>query len=106
MIKKIFIGTFLLAGILFLSTISVSADEEIKPWESMFRFRGEDKINAQELGMSKDDFYVYRNELREKHREERILQRQERLQLAFERGCITEGEMTEKIQTRRGRFSK
>jgi hypothetical protein len=105
MIKKLFIGTFLMACFIFLSTALVFANEETKPWESMLRFRQEDKVSAQELGVSKEDFYAYRNEEREQHKEERMLQREERLEAAVERGCITAQEMEEKLQTKRGRFS-
>ncbi len=106
MTKRLIVGMILLAGVAFLSTGSVFASEDAKPWESMTRFRGEDSFSAQELDMSKEDFHVYRNETREQHRQSRLEQREERLMVAVERGCITESEMLEKMQTRKGRFSK
>jgi len=56
--------------------------------------------------MEKEDFLHYRKEAREQHREERMSQRGERLQLAVERGCITEEEMESSLQQRKGRFAK
>lgn len=106
MTKKLFIGTFLLGGILFLSTNLALADEEIKPWHLFSKFRGEEKLSAQEMEILKDDFYVYRNKAREEHRKERMLQREERLQAAIERGCITEEEAEIRMQKRGNRFSK
>ncbi len=106
MTKKLIIGTMLLAGVVFLSAGSVFASEEVKPWDSMLRFRGESNASAQGLGIPKEEFYAYRNEAREQHRESRMQERQERLTAAFEKGCITEADMASKMQTRKGRFSK
>jgi hypothetical protein len=105
MTKKLIIGTILLAGVVFLSAGTIFASEEVKPWESMIRFRGRGDLSAQELGMSKEAFHAYRNESRDQHREARMEARQERLMAAFEKGCITEEEMASKMQTRKGRFS-
>jgi hypothetical protein len=104
--KKFFIGTMLLAGIIFLSAGSIFASEEAKPWESMLRFRGGDKLSAQDLEIPKEEFHAYRDEIREQHRADRMEARQERLMIAFENGCITEEEMATKMQTRKGRFSQ
>jgi hypothetical protein len=106
MINKVILGTFLLAGFLFVATGSVFAETEASPWESMSRFRGEDKLSARDMEISKKDFYAHRDEMREQHREGRMLQRAERLQDAVARGCITEEEMENKMQTRNGRFSR
>ncbi len=106
MTKKLLIGTMLLTGVVFLSAGSVLASEEAKPWDSMLRFRGESNASAQEMEMPKEEFYAYRNEVREQHRESRMQERQERLAVAIEKGCITEEDMASKMQTRKGRFSK
>ncbi len=106
MTKKIIIGTILLVGIVFMSAGSIFASEEGKPWESMTRFRSEGELSAQDMEMSKEEFHAYRDEIREEHRESRMEKREERLQAALERGCITEEELVERMQTRRGRFSK
>jgi len=106
MTKKLIIGMILLAGIVFFSTGSVFASDDEKPWASMTRFRGEDSLSAQEVEMSRDDFHAYRDETREVHRQSRLKERAERLEEAVKSGCITEDEMIERMQTRRGRFSK
>ena len=106
MTKRLIIGTMILAGVVFFSTGMVFASEDAKPWESQEAFREETKENAREMGMEKEDFLHYRTEAREQHREERMSQREERLQLAVERGCITEGEMESRLQQRKGRFAK
>ncbi len=104
--KKLLVGTLLLTGFFFLSASSAFAQDEAKPWESMLRFRGEDKLTAKEMEMPKEDFYAYREEMRVNHREERITQREERLKSALKNGCLTEEEMATKMQTRKGRFSR
>ncbi len=104
--KKIFIGMILLAGVVFFSVGSVFASEETKPWESMTKFRGGDELSAQDLEMPKEEFHIYRDGIREEHRESRMEKREERLMAAVERGCITEDEMEVRMQTRRGRFSQ
>ncbi len=106
MTKKLIVGMILLAGVVFLSTGSVFASEDPSPWESMTRFRGEDSLSAQEKEMPKEDFHAYRNESRDQHRQDRLNEREERLTAAVERGCITEDEMLERMETRRGRFLK
>ncbi len=106
MTKKLIIGTMLLAGIVFLSTGTVFAFEEAKPWESMTKFRGVNDLSAQGMEMPKEEFHAYRNETKEEHRDSRMEKRQERLMAAVERGCITEEELEERMQTRRGRFSQ
>ncbi len=106
MTKKLIIGMMLLAGIVFLSAGSVFASEDAKPWESMLRFRGGNELSAQDMEMSKEEFHAYKNEIREQHRESRMEERQARLMAAVERGCITEEELAERMQTRNGRFSK
>ncbi len=72
----------------------------------MTKFRGGDELSAQDLEMSKEEFHVYRDGVREEHRENRMEKREERLMAAVDRGCITKDEMEEKMQTRRGRFAK
>ncbi len=104
--KKLLVGTLLLTGFFFLSASSAFAQDEARPWESMLRFRGEDKLTAQEMEMPKEDFHVYKEQMRLSHREERMAQREERLKLALENGCLTEDEMSQKMQTRKGRFSR
>ncbi len=107
MAKKLIVGMMFLGGIVFFSTGFVFAsEEETKPYESMTRFRGEDSFSAQEMDISKEDFHVYRNETRDQHRQSRLEEREERLMAAVERGCITEDEMLERMQIRKGRFSK
>ena len=106
MTKKLIIGIMLLGGFVFLSTGLVFASEDEKPWESMKRFRGEDSFSAQDMEMSKEDFQAYRDVTREQHRQSRLEEREERLMVAVERGCITEGELVSRMQTRKGRFSK
>lgn len=109
MTKKIITGTLVLFAVIFFTgTAIVSAfEEDAKPYEAMERFRGgDDKETARDLGMSKDDFVDYRNELKETHRQERMDARQERLLNAVERGCITEEEAKEKMQKRGNRFSR
>ncbi len=104
--KKIIIGTMLLAGIVFMSAGLVSASEGAKPWESMTKFRGGGELSAQDTEMLKEEFHAYRDGIREEHRDSRMEKRQERLMAAVERGCITEEELTERMQTRKGRFSQ
>ncbi len=97
----------LLGGIAFFSTgLVFASDKEEKPYQSMTRFRGEDSLSAQDTEMSKEEFHAYRNETREEHRQNRLEEREQRLMAAVERGCITEDEMTERMQTRKGRFLK
>ena len=95
----------LLVGTIFLSSGTIFASEDIKPWESMVRFRGGDDLPAQNLEMSKEVFHTYRNEMRDQHRDARMEARQERLMAAVESGCITEEEMATRMQTRKGRFT-
>ncbi len=104
--KKIIIGTMLFAGVVFFSAGTIFAAEGDSPWSSALKFRGEEKLSAQDLEMSKEEFHLYRNEAREKHREGRMEEREERLMAAIERGCITEEEMADKMQKRSGRFLK
>ncbi len=108
MMRKIFLGVFVF-GLLMIplaTTVSAHVDEQ-KPWENLRQFRGgEIEENAQVLEMNKEDFLIHRNELREKHREERVAMRMERMLDAVERGCITEEEIEERIQNRNNRFSK
>ncbi len=104
MIKKIILATFLLGGVLLFTNSTALADETAKPWESMNRLRTEEKIRAKDLGISAKDHFALQNKLREQHREERMKQREERLNEAVKRGCITEEEMELKMQQRRGRF--
>ena len=105
--KKIFFSALLLGGIIFAAAGTILAQsEEIKPWTEMVRFRGEKAMSASDSGIDKDEFIAYRNEMREQHRAERLLQREERLQEAIARGCITEGEIQERMQKRGWRFSR
>jgi len=106
MTKKLIIGTMLLTGMVLFSTGMVFASEDVKPWESKVAFREDVRENAREMGMEKEDFLHYRTEAREQHREERMLQREERLELAVEKGCITEEEMESRLQQRKGRLAK
>ncbi len=108
MTKKIIIGALVLSVAVFFGGMAMvsASEEEVKPYETMERFRGGDeKEKAKDLEMDKDEFLVYRNEARENHRQGRMEARQERLLAAVERGCITEEEMHEKMQKRGGRFS-
>ncbi len=102
--KKLVIGMVFLAGIVLFSAGNVFASQEVKPWESMEKFRGGEELSAKDLEMSKEAFYIYRNEYREQHRELRMEAREERLIAAIERGCITEEEMAIRMQERKGRF--
>ena len=106
--KKIIIGSLALSALIFFGGMTMaSASEEAKPHESMERFRGGDlKESAKDLEISKEDFFAYRDIEREAHRQERVGARQERLSAAVERGCITEEEMSERMQKRGGRFAK
>jgi uncharacterized membrane protein len=106
MTKKLIIGTMILTGIVFLSAGSIFAYEGEKPWESMTKFRNGKELSAQNMEMTKEEFHNYRDEIKEDHRKNRMEKREERLQAAVERGCITEEELAEKMQTRRGRFSQ
>ena len=105
--KKIFLGMFVfgLFMVPLAATVSAYTDGQ-SPWENLKQFRGgEVKESARVLGMDKDDFLAHRNELREKHRGERMALRMERMSDAVERGCMTEEEMKERIQNRNHRFS-
>ncbi len=106
MTKKLIIGTMILVGFVFLSGGLVFASEDVKPWESMIRFRGEDKLSAQDMEVSKEEFHTYRDEIREEHRESRMEKRQERLMASVEKGCITQDELEVKMQKRGGRFQQ
>jgi len=105
--KKIFFSALLLGGIILAAAGTILAQsEEVKPWTEMTRFRGEKAMNASDSGIDREEFIAYRNEMREQHRAERLLQREERLQEAVARGCITEEEIQERIEKRSWRFSK
>ncbi len=101
--KKLIVLSLLLglAAIVGVGGVFAS-DEEVKPWESMMRFRGDDKASFSELGIDSADF----NDLRDAHRAERMQMREKRLLGAVERGCITEEEMKEKLLQRKGRFQE
>jgi hypothetical protein len=104
MIKKIIFATFIMGGVLLLTSNMVLADDSVKPWESMARFKTEERMRARDLEVSAEEHYALQRGLREQHREERMLQREERLKEAVERGCITEEEMELKMKQRKGRF--
>ncbi len=105
--KKLIVLSLLLglAAIVGVGGVFAS-DEEVKPWESMMRFRGNEKLSASESGMNKDEFFALRDAEKEVHRAERMQMREERLLEAVKRGCITEEEMEEKLLQRKGRFQK
>lgn len=105
--KKLIIGMFLFTMIAVPTVGSVYASTDIaKPWESLSQFRGGDvKDSAKLLGMNRDEFFAYRNGAREEHRERRMIQREERLLEAVDRGCLEPEEVRDRMQERKGRFS-
>ena len=105
--KRLIIGMFLFALVAVPAVGSVYAStDDSKPWESLSQFRGgEVKDSAKSLGMDRDEFFAYRNELREEHRERRMMQKEKRLLEAVDRGCLDPEDIKERLQERRGRFS-
>ncbi len=103
MSKKLFLGTLLLAGFVFLSTGIVFASDDLKPYELLERFGGHRFGGGKELDVDRDDFIRERNELREAHREQRMEERRLRME---ESGCLSAEEIEERLQTRKGRFAK
>lgn len=107
MIKKLFLGSFLF-GLVAVSTVGVvyASDEDAKPWENFGQFKEGFKGYADlREDMDREEFFAFRNEAREAHRAERMLQREARLNDALERGCINEEELQERLQQRKGRLS-
>ncbi len=101
--KKLFLGTLLLAGFVFLSVGMVFASEDLKPHESLERFGGYKLRDVKELNIDRDEFIRERNELREAHREQRMEERRIRME---EGGCLSAEEIEERLQMRKGRFMK
>ncbi len=106
MIKKLLFGMFVLGLVAVPAAGAVYAsDNDVKPWESLKQFRGGFEGSAKLEGMEKEEFFALRNQAREAHRAERMLQREERLTEALERGCITEEDLQERLQQRKWRFT-
>ncbi len=102
---KIFVGMFLLAAVILPVAGSVSAMESGgAPWQEVGQFRGGGSPSAQELDMNKEEFLRWRGQAREEHRAFRWQMREDRLQEAVSRGCLTEEEMAERLDQRKSRF--
>ncbi len=106
MTKKIFIGMFLLGVISLFSYQVASAGFNGLGDPEFQSFREEKMTRASDSGIEKEEFFAIRDKSREDHRIERMAQREERLKMAVENGCITQEEMKEKMELRKGRFAK
>ncbi len=104
MTKKLFLGLFVfgLVGIPALGALQAS-ESDSKPWEDLGQFRGGFSNSAKSESLDKEEFFAQRNAAREAHRENRLEERQARLEAG---GCLDPQALAERLQQRKWRFAE